>query len=391
MLFSLAIIFLLGMLLGELANRFKLPRLLGMLVSGILLGEQGLNLIDSTLMSVSVDLRQLALVTILIRAGLALNLNDLKKVGRPAILMCFIPACLEIMGMILIAPKMLGVSIVEAAIMGSVVAAVSPAIIVPKMLNLMEKGYGKEKSIPQLIMASASLDDIFVIILFTSFTSLANGENITWLQLFSVPISIITGSAIGAIFGFLLSLLFKKIHIRDSVKAIILISLSVIYITVEKRLENIISFSSLLAVMSTGIATLQFNPVVAKRLSLKFSKIWVAAEILLFVLVGATVNISFAMAAGFKVVFLILLLLLFRVFGVFICLLGTNLNVKERLFCMVSYVPKATVQAAIGGIPLAMGLPCGDIVLTIAVLSIIIAAPIGAFGIDISYKKLLSK
>ncbi len=391
MLTSLAFIFLLGMLLGAIFTRLKLPSLLGMLLTGILLGPYVLNLIDDSTLLISADLRQLALVIILTRAGLSLNINDLKKVGRPAILMCFVPACFEIAGMILLAPKILGISVLEAAIMGTVVAAVSPAVIVPRMLKLMENGYGTDKSIPQLIMAGASVDDVFVIVLFTSFTSLANGGGISPLNFIKIPISIVLGIVIGVFLGWLLSLFFKKVHIRDSSKVLILLSTAFLLVAAEKILEYIVPFSGLLAVMAVGVAVLRFHPTLAGRLSTKFSKLWVAAEILLFVLVGATVDIRYAISAGGKVVVLLILVLAFRLIGVFVCLLRTQLNSKERLFCMVAYIPKATVQAAIGGIPLAMGLSCGPIVLTVAVLSILITAPLGALGVDLTYKKWLRK
>ena len=390
MLTSLALIFLTGMLLGYVFTRLKLPGLLGMLVAGILLGPYVFNVIDDSLLGISADLRQLALVIILTRAGLSLNIKDLKKVGRPAILMCFVPACFEIGAMVLIAPRLLDISVIEAAIMGSVVAAVSPAVIVPRMIKLMETGYGTEKSIPQLIMAGASVDDVFVIVLFTSFTSLAAGRSVSPLSFLEIPAAILLGILVGALLGFVLSVFFRKTHIRDSAKAIILLSIAFLLVALERVLEHAIPFSGLLAVMAMGLATLQFHPVLADRLSGKFSKLWVAAEILLFALVGATVDISLAVSAGGRAVLLLLLALLFRMAGVFFCLLQTKLNRKESLFCMIAYIPKATVQAAIGGIPLAMGLSCGDIVLTVAVLSILTTAPLGALGVDLTYNKWLS-
>ena len=389
MLTSLAISFLLGLLLGSIFNRLKLPSLLGMLLTGIILGPYALNILDGSILSISADLRQLALVIILTRAGLALNMADLKKVGRPAILMCFVPAVFEIIGIILIAPKFLGISILDAAIMGTVVAAVSPAVIVPRMLKLMEEGYGSKNSIPQLIMAGASIDDIFVIALFTSFISLATGDSFTSVTLIQIPISIILGVIVGIASGLGLIILFKRIHMRDSAKTIILLSVSFLLIALEKVLEGTIPISGLLAIMSMSATLLQGYSIVAKRLSSKFSKLWVGAEILLFVLVGATVDIKYALSAGSLAILVILGAMLFRMLGVFICLLKTKLPMKERLFCMIAYCPKATVQAAIGSIPLAMGLRCGQIVLTVAVLAILITAPLGALGIDLSYKKLL--
>lgn len=390
MLTSFALIFLLGMLLGSIFSKLRLPSLLGMLLTGVILGPYALNLIDGTTLSISADLRQLALVIILSRAGLALNLDELKQVGRPAILMCFVPACCEIVGMVLLAPKLLGISLLEAAIMGSVVAAVSPAVIVPRMLRLIEEGYGTDKKIPQLIMAGASVDDVFVIVLFTSFTSLATGEMLTLGRFAGIPVSILLGILVGFLVGWLLTIFFKKVHIRDSAKVIIVSSVAFLLVALEKELEPVVPFSGLLAVMTVGIAILRFHPSLAVRMSAKLSKLWAAAEILLFVLVGATVDIRYAIVAGSNAITLLLLVLLFRMVGVFLCLLRTQLNWRERVFCMVAYAPKATVQAAIGGIPLAMGLPCGTLVLTVAVLSILITAPIGALGIDILYKKYLN-
>lgn len=391
MLTSLALIFLTGLILGSLFERLKLPKLLGMIFTGILLGPYVLNLLDDSILSISPDLRQLALVIILTRAGLALDIEDLKKVGRPAILMCFIPALLEIIGIVLVAPPLLNISLLDAAIMGAVVAAVSPAIIVPRMLKLMEEGYGARNSIPQLIMAGASVDDIFVIVLFTSFTSIASGEQFTPTTLFQIPVSIILGILLGVIAGLLLAILFKRLHMRDSTKTIILLSISFLLIALEKALESIVPISGLLAVMGMGATLLQSSPQVAKRLSSKFSKLWVASEILLFVLVGATVDIQYALSAGLLAILVILVGLIFRMLGVYLCLLKTALSKKERFFCMIAYCPKATVQAAIGSIPLTMGLDCGQIVLTVAVLAILITAPLGAVGIDTSYTKLLTK
>lgn len=391
MLTSFAFIFLLGMLLSSILKKLRLPGLLGMLITGIVLGPYVLNVLDPSILSISADLRQIALIIILTRAGLSLDINDLKKVGRPAILMCFVPACLEIAGMILLAPGLLGISVLDAAIMGTVVAAVSPAVIVPKMLMLMEQGYGRENSIPQLIMAGASVDDVFVIVLFTAFTGLAQGESITAASFAQVPVSILTGMIAGVVTGLLLAVLFAKLHMRDSGKVVVLLSISFLMVALENSIKGVIPFSGLLAVMSMGIALQKKQPVVAERLSVKYSKLWVAAEILLFVLVGATVDVSYALAAGASAILLIFGVLLFRMAGVFLCMLKTRLSGKERLFCMIAYMPKATVQAAIGGVPLALGLGCGKIVLTVAVLAILITAPLGAFGVDMTYRKLLPR
>lgn len=389
MLTSLSLVFLLGMLLSWAFQKIRLPGLLGMLLTGMILGPYALNMLDGSILGISADLRQIALIIILTRAGLSLDIQDLKKVGRPAVLMCFVPACFEIIGMILLAPRLLGISILDAAIMGAVVGAVSPAVIVPKMLNLMEKGYGVKKSIPQLILAGASVDDVFVIVMFTAFTGLAQGGTFSPTSILSIPVSIGTGIVAGGLAGVLLALFFRKVHIRDSAKVVILLSISFLMIELENRLKGYVPFSGLLAVMSIGIALQKKRYEAAARLSVKYSKLWVAAEVLLFVLVGATVDISYAMKAGAAAVILIFGVLIFRMAGVFFCLLGTDINRKERLFCMIAYMPKATVQAAIGGVPLAMGLGCGKIVLTVAVLAILITAPLGAFGVEQTYKRLL--
>lgn len=391
MLTSLALIFLCGLLLGSIFQKIKLPPLLGMIITGIILGPHTLNLIDQSVLSISSDLRQIALIIILTRAGLNLDINSLKKVGRPAILMCFVPACFEIIGMVLLAPPLLGISILDALIMGTVVAAVSPAVIVPKMLKLIETGYGKDKSIPQMIMAGASVDDVFVIVLFTSFTGLAQGESFSPISLIQVPISIILGIGLGILIGILLGFFFKKVHMRDSIKVIIILSISFLLVTLENSLKGIVPISGLIAIMSIGISLQKIRSDASKRISTKFSKLWVAAELMLFVLVGATVDIKYAFSAGIMAIVLIFGVLVFRMIGVLICLIKTKLNKKERLFCMIAYCPKATVQAAIGSIPLTMGLSCGNIVLTVAVLSILITAPLGAFFIELLYKRLLKK
>ena len=391
MLTSLAFIFLLGLSLGYVFMKLKLPALIGMLLTGIALGPYVLNLLEPSLLSVSVDLRQLALVIILTRAGLALDIKDLMKVGRPALLMCFVPACFEIAGMMLIAPPLLGISLLDAAIMGTVVAAVSPAIIVPKMLHLIDQKYGTSKSIPQLIMAGGSVDDVFVIVMFTAFTGLALGGNISAVSFLQIPVSILSGLVLGVLLGWLLTRYFKRYHMRDSVKVLIILSVSFLLVALERVLKGILPVSGLLAVMALGATLLKNYEVLALRLSAKFSKLWVGAEILLFVLVGATVDIKYAVGAGLSAVVVILFSLLFRMAGVFVCMIKTQLTLKERVFCMIAYLPKATVQAAIGSLPLAMGLPCGKIVLTVAVLAILITAPLGAFGIDMTYKRLLEK
>jgi sodium/hydrogen exchanger len=391
MLFSLTLIFLSGIVLGSIFNCLKLPQLLGMLLTGIILGPYLLNLLDPKILSISTDLRQIALIIILTRAGLNLDINDLKKVGRPAVLMCFVPATFEILGMIIFAPKFLGLGLLDSAILGTVIAAVSPAVVVPKMLKLMEDGYGTEEGIPQLIMAGASVDDVFVIVLFTSFIGLASNGTFSALNLIKIPTSIFFGISVGFLCAILLIYFFKKVHIRDSMKVIIILNISFLLVTFEHSLTGIIGFSGLLAIMSMGTGIQEKNSILAKRLSSKYSKLWIAAEVMLFVLVGATVNIKYALGASIPAILLIMTVIVFRMVGVFLCLLGTSFSYKERLFCMIAYCPKATVQAAIGSIPLSMGLSSGNIILTVAVLSILITAPLGAFAIDFSYKKLLNR
>ena len=391
MLRSLALIFLVGLLMGGVFNKLKLPSLLGMIITGMILSPYALNLLDPSIMGISANLRQVALVVILTRAGLSLNIEDLKKVGRPAVLMCFVPACFEIVGVMLIAVPLLGVSVTEAAIMGSVLAAVSPAVVVPRMLKIMEEGYGVKKSIPQLILAGASVDDVFVIVLFTAFTSIETGGQVSPMSFVQIPVSIILGVALGLICGLALICFFKKFHMRDSVKILIFLSISFLLIELQNALEGIVPISGLLAIMSMGVALYKWYNVLAVRLSSKYNKLWVAAEILLFVLVGAAVDLNYVAAAGLLSLCVVVFAMIFRMAGVFCCLLKTKLDKKERGFCMVAYTPKATVQAAIGGIPLSMGLACGNQVLALAVIAILITAPFGAICIDKLYKKLLEK
>lgn len=386
---SLALIFLVGMALGALFEKCRLPRLVGMLLTGILLGPYVLNLLDDAILGISSDLRQLALIVILIKAGLSLNLADLKKVGRPAILLSFLPALCEIGGVVLLAPLLFGVSRTEAAILGAVLGAVSPAVVVPKMVSLMEQRYGTDKSIPQLILAAASLDDVFVIVLFTAFVGLEQGSGLSALRLAEIPISIFSGLALGLLVGTALAALFRLHHMRDSAKVVVVLGTACLLVATETWLSGVLPLSGLLAVMSMASALQRRRTAAANRLAAKFGKLWVAAEVLLFVLVGAAVDIRYTAKAGVSVVVLIAVVLLFRSAGVLFCLLGTPLDAKERIFCVIAYLPKATVQAAIGSVPLALGLPCGSLVLTVAVVSILLTAPLGAFGIDHSYKKLL--
>ena len=391
MLLSISLILILGMVMGWICRKMKLPALLGMLITGIILGPYGLNLLDGSILGISAELRKIALIIILTRAGLGLDLSGLKKIGRPAVLMCFVPASFELLGMILLAPKLMGLSVLESAVMGAVLAAVSPAVVVPRMVKLMDEGYGVKEGIPQLILAGASVDDVYVIVLFSTFVGMMQGEGASILKFVNIPVSIFFGIAIGLFLGVLLAYFFKKVHIRDTSKVLIILSISFLLVVIEDKLTTAITFSSLIAVMFIGIGLQKKREAVAKRLSVKYGKLWVAAEVFLFVLVGATVNIEYLGKIGAKAFVVIIGALIFRMFGVFVCLLGTSLQRKERLFAMMAYTPKATVQAAIGGIPLALGLACGDTVLTVAVLAIVFTAPLGAFAIDWSYKKLLNK
>lgn len=391
MLKSIALIMLIGMSAGWVCRKVKLPGLLGMLFTGIILGPYVLNMLDSSILLVSADIRKIALVIILTRAGLTLNLEDLKKVGRPAFLMCFVPATFEMIGMIILAPRLLSVSLIEAAVIGAVVAAVSPAVVVPKMIKLMEDGYGTKQGIPQLILAGASVDDVYVIVMFTAFTSLAQGGNVSVMSFVNIPVSIMFGIIIGIIIGKALAVVWKKLHIRDTVKAAIFLSVALLLVDIEASLNTPITFASLISVMFIGIALKKDRPEVAFRLSQKYNKMWVWAEVMLFVLVGATVDIGYVAYAGVSSIVIIIGALIFRMAGVALCMAGTKLKLKERAFCLLAYTPKATVQAAIGGVPLSMGLACGNTVLTVAVLAIIITAPLGAFAIDMTYRKLLKK
>lgn len=397
MLTSLSFIFLVGLAMGAICQKLKLPRIIGMLATGIVLGPYVLDLLDPSILSISSDLRKMALIIILLKAGLSLNLEDLKKVGRPAIMMAFVPATFELIGYLVFAPLILGITRVEAAVMGSVLAAVSPAVVVPRMVQLMENKYGTEKAIPQMIMAGASCDDIFVIVLFTTFLSMAQGGSADIKAFVNIPISIILGIILGAIVGYLLYLFFetayaKKHYVRNSMKVIIVLGFSFLLIAIEGWLEGKIAVSGLLAVVSMAcVLKMKCTSFVSKRLSEKFGKLWLAAEVILFVLVGAAVDIRYTLDAGLAAVAMIFAALIFRSFGVWLCTVKTSLTLKERAFCVIAYLPKATVQAAIGSVPFAAGLPCGKIVLSVAVMAIIITAPLGAFGMDFTYKKFLHK
>ena len=397
MLTSLSFIFLVGLAMAAICQRIRLPRIIGMLLTGIVLGPYVLDILDPSILSISSELRQMALIIILVKAGLSLNLADLKKVGRPAVMLSCVPASFELLGYVLFAPMILGVNRIEAAVMGAVLAAVSPAVVVPRMVKLMEIGYGTKKSIPQMILAGASCDDIFVIVLFSTFSGMAQGGSARVMDFVNIPISIVSGILLGAVAGWLLSLFFetayaKEHYVRNSMKVIIVLGVSFLLMSVENWVKPYISVSGLLAVVSMAcVLKLRSIKAVSARLSEKFGKLWLAAEVLLFVLVGAAVDIRYTMGAGLAAVLMIFTALIFRTIGVLICLAGTALNWKERLFCVIAYLPKATVQAAIGSVPMAMGLPCGQIVLSVAVMAILITAPLGALGMDSTFEKLLEK
>lgn len=397
MLTSLSLIFLIGLAMALICKKIRLPRIIGMLVTGIVLGPFVLDFLDPSILGISSELRQMALIIILIKAGLSLNISDLKKVGRPAILMSFLPALFEIGAFAALAPKMLGVNLIEALVMGAVLGAVSPAVVVPRMVELMENGYGTDKQIPQLILAGASLDDVFVIVLFSTFVSMAQGGAAKVMDFVNIPVSIILGILLGAVFGFILAAIFEYAHkkekpIRQSLKVIVILGAAFLLMAIEDRLEGIVSVSGLLAVMSMAcVIQMRCRKTVSDDLSAKYGRMWLAAEVILFVLVGAAVDIRYTLGAGVKALILIIIALVFRSVGVLLCLVGTKLNMKEKLYCVIAYLPKATVQAAIGSVPLSLGLPCGKIVLSVAVLSILVTAPLGAIGMDLSYKKLLNK
>ncbi len=397
MLASLSLIFLVGLTMGAICQKLKMPRIIGMLVTGIVLGPYVLDFLDPSILSISSELRKLALIIILLKAGLSLDLKDLKKAGRPAILMSFVPATCEIAGYILFAPLLLGINRIEAAVMGAVLGAVSPAVVIPRMVMLMEEKYGTKKAIPQMIMAGASCDDIFVIVLFTTFLSMAQGGSADIIDFVNIPVSIVLGIFLGAVTGYGLYLFFETSYahkhcVRNSTKVIIVLGFSMLLVSVEGWLEGKVSVSGLLAVVSMAcVIKIKSTAFVSKRLSEKFGKLWIAAEVVLFVLVGAAVDIRYTLSAGIAAVFMIFIALIFRTAGVLICTIKTKLNMKERIFCVIAYLPKATVQAAIGSVPFAAGLACGKIILSVAVLAIIITAPLGALGIDNTYKKLLEK
>ena len=390
MLNSLALIILLGLVSSMILEKIKLPNIIGMLIVGIMLGPSMFNMLDESLLSISGDIKEIALIIILLKAGLSLDLTDLKKVGRPAVLLCFLPATFEILGFIIFGPKLLGLTLLESAILGAVMGAVSPAVIVPRMTFLLENGYGK-KGLPQMVIAGSSADDVYVIVIFTALLALAKGSKVSIMSFLNIPISIILGILMGVLVGSIMVYLFKNYKLRNTYKVIILLSICFLFVSIEKSLEGKLAISGFLAIMAMGVTIFNKYPSLSKIFQVKFSKMWLISEIILFVLVGASVNISYAFKAGLGTIVIIFIALLFRMLGTYLCLLKTKFNNKERLFTCITQIPKATVQAAIGGVPLEMGLLCGNTVLTVAVLSIIITAPLGSILIDKTQYKLLKK
>ena len=397
MLGSLSLIILVGLFMSFIMNKLHLPRIIGMLIAGIVLGPFVLNLIDTSILQISAELRKIALIIILIKAGITLDLKDLKKVGRPALLMSFLPATFEIIAYSIFAPMILGISRVDAILMGTVLGAVSPAVVVPRTVSLIERKIGTKEGVPQLILAGATLDDIFVIVLFTTFLNLAVSGNANYMSFVNIPISIILGVILGVVVGYILVNIFDifykhERYIRNSLKLMIIIGVAFGLVEFETVMKEIVSISGLLAVFSMSVVIkIKSNKEISDRIAEKTGKLWIVSEVFLFVLLGAAVDIRYTMEAGLPAILLIFITLVIRAIGVISCMIGTNLSFKERLFCVISYLPKATVQAAIGSIPLAMGIGSGNIILSVAVLGILITAPLGAIGMDIGSDKLLKK
>lgn len=390
MLESLALIWLVGLGFAWVSGRLGLPRLVGMLIAGMVLGGSGLNLLSDAMLAISSDVRTLALALILLKAGLSLNLGDLRQVGRPAAMMSFVPATCEVLAYAVFAPLILGITPLEGALMGAVLGAVSPAVVVPQMVSLMEKRYGTGQSIPQMILAGASLDDVYTIVVFTSVLSMLQGDGMDVMAFADIPVSIILGVGVGIVCGVALWKLWNRVSVSLPLQVVTLIAMGCGLVTLEHLLADVVALSGLLAVMAMACVLGRKHPQ-TPALSKAFGSLWDGAQVLLFVLVGAAVNLPYALHAGVGVLAMIALSLAIRACGVWLCLLGTHLNVKERLFCVIAYLPKATVQAAIGGIPLAVGLGCGELVLTTAVVAILITAPLGALGMERTYQRFLQK
>ncbi|MCR5231821.1 MAG: cation:proton antiporter [Acholeplasmatales bacterium] len=388
---SLFIVFTFGILGGFIFEKIKLPKLVWYIILGILIGPSVLNIVDDTLINISSYLRQIALVIILTRSGLSLDINNLKKIGRPAILMCFVPACFEIVGVTIFAPMFLGISYLEALLLGSVLAAVSPAVVVPRMIKLMDERYGKEHNVPELIMAGASCDDIFVIVLFYSFKNLVVTSNFDAWTIGQIPLSIISGIALGILVGMLIVLIINKLKMNKVINVIFMLGLSFGMIALETVLKPYFSISSLLAIVVMTLIVNIFKKEEAKEIQKTYNSLWSCFEILLFTLVGIATSVNYAFSKdGAILVGVVLIALIFRSIGVIVCLIATKFNKKEKLFIIFSYLPKATVQASIGAIALSEGLDCGVVVLTGAVISILITAPLGAILMDRTYNKLLT-
>jgi NhaP-type Na+/H+ or K+/H+ antiporter len=391
MIFSIGLILILGFIIGWLLSKIKIPGLVGMIIVGLLIGPYCLGLIDEKILSISTELRQVALVIILTRSGLNLDIDSLKKIGRPAILMSFIPATLEIIGITLISQLLLEITIFESILLGTVLAAVSPAVVSPRMIKLIEERFGENHQVPKLILAGSSVDDIYVIVLFYTFLGLVGNNTFDFVSITMIPVTIILGVLLGIIVGLILSYILKKTNFKTAINILIIISSSFLMIGLENMLKDYISISSLLGIMVTGIVLLFRNKEKAKQLSDGYNNLWIFFEIILFVLVGATVDFSYAINNGLIAILILMIGLLFRTLGVLLCLIKTKLTFKERLFTILAYIPKATVQASIGGIALSLGLSCGSIILTVSVISILITAPIGAILIDNLSSKLLDR
>lgn len=388
---DLAIILILGFISGFIMEKIKLPKIIGMIIIGILIGPSFLNIISSEMISQSANLRMIALVIILTRSGLSIDYKKLKKAGLSAFLMCFIPAVFEIIGVLVLGPLLLKISIIESLLLGSVLAAVSPAIVVPRMIKIKQEGYGIKKGISDIILTGASLDDIFVIVLFYAFLSLHHSNQIDLNTFIKIPVQIILGVFIGLISGYLISVIFKKVKTNLTSKIIIVFSISLLLVGLEELLKYYFPFSGLVSVIALGMMILIKDNDTACEIENGYKKIWQVFEIILFVLVGISLNFNEALSYGFMPILVIIGALIFRMIGAYVSLIFSDLSKNEKVFVMISYIAKATVQASIGPIALANNLPVGNLVLTVAVLSILISAPIGALLIDKSYQKLLKK
>ena len=391
MLTDIAIIFVFGIFMAYIFEKIGLAPIIGMLIAGIIISPNQLNFVSDDIINLSADLRQIALVTILTRAGLALNFDKLKKVGRPAILLSFVPASIEMLGIIIFAKRFFSIDTIDAGILAAVLAAVSPAIVVPRMIKLIDEGYGADKNIPEMILAGASVDDVFVIVFFSSFLALKTGGTLSAMSFLNIPISIITGILLGIVAGKILAIVFEKIKVNDIYKAMIFIGISFLMLRLQNVIEKYLALSALISIMTAGITINRKNTKLSTKLLDSYNRLWKVFELFLFVLVGISVNLAYVREAGFLAVILILIGLIFRMIGVNFSLIKTNLNKNERLFTSFAYLPKATVQAAIGPVALQMGLASGNLILSVSVIAILLTAPLGAILTDKTYKKLLKK